>query len=140
MITVDMALEQGRDVYALPGRLVASQSAGCNYLIKQGAAPIIDIAEFCDNLLHEARQNKEAVAPPPKKRHRTRAAPAAKRSFSPDEALVYAALDFTPYPLERIASACPQLARDRLIRILVTFCLKGVARQMGAGNYCLMDE
>ena len=37
LITVDMALEQGKDVYAVPGRLVDRLSDGCNYLIRQGA-------------------------------------------------------------------------------------------------------
>ena len=37
LITVDMALEQGRDIYALPGPVNSSLSRGCNYLIQQGA-------------------------------------------------------------------------------------------------------
>lgn len=42
MITVDAALEQGREVYALPGRITDSTSKGCNELIKQGAGVISD--------------------------------------------------------------------------------------------------
>ena len=41
LITVDFALEQGRDVYAVPGRVVDPLSYGCNYLIKQGAAIVL---------------------------------------------------------------------------------------------------
>lgn len=36
-ITVDMALEQGKSVYAVPGRLTDRLSDGCNFLIRQGA-------------------------------------------------------------------------------------------------------
>ena len=36
-ITVDMALEQGKSVYAIPGRLTDRLSDGCNMLIRQGA-------------------------------------------------------------------------------------------------------
>ena len=36
-ITVDMALEQGKSVYAVPGRVTDRLSDGCNYLIRQGA-------------------------------------------------------------------------------------------------------
>ena len=38
VITVDAALEQGRDIFALPGRVCDSLSDGCNFLISQGAA------------------------------------------------------------------------------------------------------
>lgn len=37
LITVDAALEQGREVYALPGRVTDALSGGCNRLIAQGA-------------------------------------------------------------------------------------------------------
>lgn len=49
LITVDMALEQGRDVFALPGRICDNLSYGCNSLIHQGAAIATcpeDIVEF----------------------------------------------------------------------------------------------
>lgn len=37
LITADMGLEQGKDIFALPGRIGDSLSAGCNNLIKMGA-------------------------------------------------------------------------------------------------------
>lgn len=41
LITANMALEQGKDVYALPGPL-DSLSAGCNHLIQQGAGILLN--------------------------------------------------------------------------------------------------
>ena len=38
VITVDAALEQGREIFALPGRVSDNLSDGCNFLISQGAA------------------------------------------------------------------------------------------------------
>ena len=44
-ITVNMALEQGKDVYAIPGRITDPMSLGCNAMIGQGAGIITDIEE-----------------------------------------------------------------------------------------------
>ena len=46
LITADQALEQGRDVYALPGRVCDGLSQGCNRLIKQGAGIILSADDF----------------------------------------------------------------------------------------------
>lgn len=41
LITADMALEQGKDVYALPGPITSALSQGCNQLIQQGAGVLL---------------------------------------------------------------------------------------------------
>ena len=46
LITVEHALDLGRDVYAVPGALDAPQSRGCNLLIRQGAQVITSAWEF----------------------------------------------------------------------------------------------
>lgn len=50
MITVDSALEQGREVYALPGRITDGTSRGCNELIKQGAGVITDVESLASEI------------------------------------------------------------------------------------------
>lgn len=40
LITTDFALEQGKDVFAVPGPITSIQSAGTNNLLKEGAIPI----------------------------------------------------------------------------------------------------
>lgn len=50
LITVDMALEQGKEVYAMPGRITDSVSRGCNKLIKQGAGLILSPEEFIEEI------------------------------------------------------------------------------------------
>lgn len=46
LITAEYALEQGRDVYAIPGNIESIYSQGTNKLIKEGAIPIISIEDF----------------------------------------------------------------------------------------------
>lgn len=51
LITVDMALEQGKEVYAVPGRITDRLSDGCNQLIKEGAIPFLSPSEFVRDIL-----------------------------------------------------------------------------------------
>ena len=46
LITVDFALEQGRDVYAVPGNINSINSIGTNELIKQGAKMVTHYSEI----------------------------------------------------------------------------------------------
>jgi DNA processing protein len=48
--TVAHALEQGRDVYVVPGPITSPLSAGCNRLIAQGATPITDVESLLEQL------------------------------------------------------------------------------------------
>ena len=44
--TASHALEQGKDVFAVPGNITSPMSAGCNRLIRQGAQPLIDTSDI----------------------------------------------------------------------------------------------
>ena len=50
LITVSRALEQNRDIYAVPGRVGDPDSMGCNRLIAEGASIIISIDELMESL------------------------------------------------------------------------------------------
>jgi DNA processing protein len=50
LITADQALEQGRDVYAVPGRIYDINSKGCNNLIKAGAVCVTEPEDIIRNM------------------------------------------------------------------------------------------
>jgi DNA processing protein len=45
LITADLALEEGREVFAVPGEITSALSAGTNALLKLGAAPLTGVAD-----------------------------------------------------------------------------------------------
>lgn len=49
-ITVDMALEQGREIFVVPGRITDPLSRGCNRLIGQGASVFSSVEELLESL------------------------------------------------------------------------------------------
>jgi len=66
LITAHLALEQGREVFAVPGPVASHFVKGCNYLIKNGQAKLI---EGVDDILAEFGENRASL-------RRTRLAPA----------------------------------------------------------------
>ena len=47
-ITVDFALEQGKDVFVIPGNIYSKTSDGTNYLITEGAIPVLTYKDILD--------------------------------------------------------------------------------------------
>ncbi len=89
LITADRALEQGKAVYAVPGRLGDSLSCGTNWLLSQGAAPFYSMEEFLKDLgVHGQREEVQKNL--------------IEFSLAKKERLVYSVLDLTPKHLERI--------------------------------------
>ncbi len=71
LITVDFALEQGRDVFAVPGNINSYQSKGCNKLIKDGAIMVTSykdvIKELKNNNFIAQKKNSNKVTKSEKK-------------------------------------------------------------------------
>ena len=49
LITADFALEEGREVFAVPGEITSSLSAGSNALLRLGATPLTAVADVLES-------------------------------------------------------------------------------------------
>jgi DNA processing protein len=50
LITADFALEEGREVFAVPGEITSALSAGANALLRLGATPLTTAADVLESL------------------------------------------------------------------------------------------
>jgi len=121
LITAGHALEQGREVFAVPGNITAHNSAGTNRLIQDGAHPVLSAQDVLDVL------NLERVADFTQAR---RALP----DMTPDEQAVLSHLSAEPAHIDEVVSAAG-LSAAVVGSALVTLELKGMARSVGGMMY-----
>jgi len=127
VLTARLALEVGREVWAVPGRITDSVCRGSNALISDGAMPLADIGEF--TALVSGRQGE--LFPP----IRGQGAPA-NFPLSPDEAEVLRILseqgDLT---VDNIATE-GKMSAAAVLRALGALSAYGLAASSGPGRWC----
>lgn len=124
LITVDQALEQGRDVMAVPGNITNRYSEGTNSLIKQGAEPVCsheDVLQMLGLIAHKQPKSSKETAP----------------CIATEEKLVYDVLAFEPYTFDEIlikTNSQPQTIQY----ILTMLELKGHVKRLPGMRYIKM--
>ncbi|MCR4567169.1 MAG: DNA-processing protein DprA [Pseudobutyrivibrio sp.] len=124
LITTDFALEQGKDIYVIPGRIGDALSEGCNKLIAQGAGIITDIDKFVQDLtdLYGMENKREKAI----KRHLPKLDEKQKK--------VYGLFDYYP---KSIATVLEECELDYLELLAVIFSLEklGLLYEPFKNNY-----
>ena len=124
LITCDIALEQGREVFAVPGKVDSATSKGTNRLIKQGAKLVGDIDDIIEELELCLQDSCEA----------SRESRLAKQNkLAPEldkcESLVYNLLSSEPRYIDELCEESG-IGLSRISGILINLEIKKLARQL----------
>lgn len=119
LITAKYALEQNREVFAIPGSIHSPQSKGCHQLIKQGACLVETTAELVEEIAgplatygekYQHLMHKPAEIPPAEK-------------LSHEESLLLDILGYEPILIDELDTPWPM---EKLLQLLTALELKGV--------------
>jgi DNA processing protein len=125
LITAEFAAEQGREVFAVPGNVLAPQSRGTNRLIQDGAHPLLDpheILEVLDLTRISEHQTARMVLP-----------------SNATEAQLFGLLTHEPLHVDEIRAQVT-LPIEQVISTLALMELKGMVRQVGGMRYTAVKE
>ena len=125
LITSDFALDQGRDVFAVPGSILSPASAGCNRLLRDGAAIVTEVRDVLETLQLGQVAEKQSA-----------------REILPEnaiEAALWEQLSAEPRHLDDLARKTA-IPIELVSSTLVMMELKGMARQVGSLQYVRIRE
>jgi DNA processing protein len=125
LITAEFAAEQGREIFAVPGSILAPQSKGTNKLIQNGALPLLtpaDLMQALDMTRMGAQKSARKILP-----------------ADETEARVLGVLGDEPMHVDDIRQQA-DLPIEKISATLALMELKGMVRQVGGMNYVAMRE
>ncbi len=124
LITANFALEQGREVFAVPGNITSPSSKGTNRLIQQGAKLVSSVDDVLDelNLKLVVEQTVAQLALPE----------------TAEEAALMAHLSGQPIHIDELCRIT-SLPAGLVSSTLTMMELKGMIRQIGGMNYTLRE-
>jgi len=118
LITAAMAIEQNREVFAVPGNIDNPLSAGTNALIKQGAVVVTSVEDILDELYPRLKTQLQAE-------HEA----ATDAALTAEEKSVYDILSHEPLHVDAICSAVKR-SPSAVLSLLLTLELNNMVKQL----------
>jgi DNA processing protein len=143
LITAQCALEQGRDVFAVPAGIYSPVSQGVNSLIKAGAKPVSNAGEILEEYLYrfsdkiDLNDNESNVILPDQPKPEPKAAKMPE-NCSADAASLYAALTKEPCHISELERKTG-IPTPRLLTAVTELELSGCIRSYSGRRYRLPD-
>ncbi|NQT46797.1 MAG: DNA-protecting protein DprA [Candidatus Omnitrophica bacterium] len=128
LITANLALEQGREVFAVPGKINSLTSTGTHSLIKQGAKLINNVDDILEELAPQLEFLKKDLTKIP---GGTRPSNIAMTSF---EERLYKLLSDEPKHIDRLSSEC-DIAPGEMTNALMGLQIKALVKELPGKNY-----
>jgi len=142
-VTARLALDQGREVYAVPGNITSEKSYGPNMLIRQGARLVMQCSDILDELPEEARMRLAASrkrargGPQPVQETLDYAQPpAAMKELA--KLVVQKLRPDAPTPLDELLESLSGASASETIAVLFDLELMGLVRQLPGKSYILV--
>lgn len=125
LITANFALEQGREVFAVPGNVTSNNSKGTNKLIKDGAKMVTDVEDILEELkFFEIHINNDSINTVKKAEPDSRYI-----NLSAEEKKIVKCLEYEPLHID-LLEAKSGLSMCEINAILVMLELQGVVKQL----------
>ena len=132
LITATYALEQGREVFAVPGRITSGRSRGTNQLIQQGAKLVSNANDIFDEIFPLIDSDTAAHIIDSQYPHPSSDKPTLE--FSPGEQHIFNLLGEDPVSIDQIITRSGMPPGD-ISESLLTLELKGIIRRHPGHQY-----
>jgi len=138
LITARIALEQGREVFAVPGSIDSSGSRGTNKLIKQGAKLIENIEDILEEILPQVPREPKSVKTDQRQKqpddHQKIPTSSPDLILKETEKTVWQVLSQKPVHIDQIITST-RLTAHEVLGILLNLELQGLIEQKPGKTY-----